>query len=80
MNSSVTYMKYKETSYEVTLAVNNDSLVLGSRLVKSVLSDHVQFSPSHSRVIALKALLGWFCTQVTQDITHACTCKIACNI
>ena len=55
MNSSVTYMKYKETSYEVTLAVNNDSLVLGSRLVKSVLSDHVQFSPSHSRVIALKA-------------------------
>lgn len=45
MNSSVTYMKYKETSYEVTLAVNNDSLVLGSRLVKSVLSDHVQFLP-----------------------------------
>ena len=66
----VSYMKYKDNhSYEVTLAANNECncSVLGSRLA-SVLSDHVQFLSSHSRVIALKVLLGWFCTQVTQDV------------
>ena len=77
MNSLiVSYMKYKDNhSYEVTLAVNNECncSVLGSRLV-SVLSDHVQFPSSHSRVIALKTLLGWLYTSYTRCTMHLQDC------